>query len=143
MRFRVANTDGQGANVRPEPGTTGAPVRRLAEGTELNGNEHAWRQVTVAGAVQGWMANEFLVNGRVARTGGSGANLRTQPDSSAERISVVAEGTEVTAAEHAWRKVFVDGTSGWIAEELLTPLDSDVWSFDLGLACSRENYWDP
>jgi hypothetical protein len=147
MRFRVANTDGQGANLRPSPGTTEPPIRSLPEGTELNGDEHAWRQVTDTSGAQGWVADEFLavIDGhmRVAHTEGQGANLRREPDTSAERIKVLGEGSDVTSAEHAWRRVSSGADRGWLAVELLAPLDADVWSFETGLACSRENYWDP
>jgi SH3-like domain-containing protein len=148
MRFRIANTQGQGANLRTEPSTTTPPVHALAEGVEVNGDEHAWRQVTDAAGVQGWLANEFLKQGGdrlvVANTGGQGANLRRQPDTGAERIKAIAEGAAVTGAEHAWRRVSDGaGNQGWIAEELMVGVDLDLWSFDLGLACSRENYWDP
>ncbi len=147
MRFRISNTDGQGANLRPSPGTADAPIRSLAEGTEVNGDEHAWRQVTDADGAQGWVANEFLVpaDGRfgIGHTEGQGANLRREPDLASERVKVLPEGLPVTGAEHAWRRVSTGADRGWLAVEFLTPVDSDVWTFDLGLACSRENYWDP
>jgi SH3-like domain-containing protein len=148
MRFRIAKTDGQGANLRAEPNTASARLRGLAEGVEVNGAEHAWRQVTDAVGAEGWLANEFLKPDGdqfvVANTEGQGANLRRAPDTGAERIKVIAEGATVSGAEHAWRRVS-DGTGqpGWIAEELMVALDPDLWSFDIGLACSRENYWDP
>jgi hypothetical protein len=55
---------------------------------------------------------------------------------------VLAEGSHVSGAEHAWRRVFIDTDRGWLAHEFLFAIDEDVWSCDLGLACSRENYWD-
>lgn len=147
MRFRITNTSGLGANLRPEPGTSAPPIRAIAEGTEVNADEHAWRLVAASTGEEGWIANEFLslVEGRmrIAHTEGQGANLRRTPDTSGERIKVLLEGTEVLGAEHAWRRVFVAGDRGWVAQELLVAVDSDVWSFELGLACSRENYWDP
>jgi hypothetical protein len=122
MRFRVADTDGMGANLRPRPSTDLPPVRSLPEGTEVTGDEHAWRQVTDVGGAAGWVANEFLaaVDGRF-------------------RVS----HTEVSGAEHAWHRVAAGADRGWLAAGLLVAVDDDVWTFELGLACSRENYWDP
>jgi Bacterial SH3 domain len=148
MRFRIANTDGLGANVRREPNLTTPPIDTLAEGAEVDGDEHAWRQVTDATGAQGWLADEFL--GRdgdqfvVANTEGQGANLRGAPSTAAERIKSIPEGGTVTGAGHAWRRVSArTGQRGWIAVELMIAVDPEVWSFDIGLACSRENYWDP
>ncbi|HEY3059937.1 MAG TPA: SH3 domain-containing protein [Chloroflexota bacterium] len=148
MRYRIANTDGQGANVRPEPNTTAPPIFSVPEGGEVDGDEHAWRQVTDAAGEQGWIANEFLRHDGdhfvVANTEGLGANLRHEPSTSAERVKPIAEGTALAGAEHAWRRVSAStGRQGWIAEDLLVGVDPDLWSFDIGLACSRENYWDP
>ncbi len=148
MRFRISHTDGQGANLRPQPGTTGTAIRSLPEGAEVTGEEHAWRQLSFPDGTSGWVANEFLAAAdghlRIAHTEGQGANLRQAPSTTADRVKTIAEGTEITqAGEHAWRRVWLESQSGWVAEEFLTALDPDVWSFELGLACSRENYWDP
>jgi hypothetical protein len=59
--FVVANTDGTGANLRPDPSTGGTPIRLEAEGTRLNGAEHAWRKVVDQSGNSGWIADEFLV----------------------------------------------------------------------------------
>jgi hypothetical protein len=53
VRFRIGYTDGQGASLRREPSTDSERVRALAEGTEVFGYEHAWRQVTDAAGDQG------------------------------------------------------------------------------------------
>jgi hypothetical protein len=84
MRFRIVNTDGLGANVRPTPAIVSAPLGTLPENSLVLGDEHAWRRVTDAAGRQGYVADEFLHN-----------------------------------------------------------VDADVWTFGIGLACSRENYWDP
>jgi SH3-like domain-containing protein len=148
MRFRIANTDGQGANLRPDPSTSGAPLRALSEGAQVAGDDHAWRQVTDANGNHGWVADEFLSPAAgqyvVANTGGQGANLRQQPDTAATRLLVIAQGAVVSGGQHAWRRVIDDaGNHGWIATEFLVSIDDDVWTFDVGLACSLENYWDP
>jgi SH3-like domain-containing protein len=126
LRFRIAHTDGQGANVRAEPGSASAPVRALREGAGVAGDEHAWRQVTEPGGERGWMANEFLepVDGafRVAHSDGQGANLRRQPGTSSDPpIKLLPEGTSLTGDEHAWRHITdADGNAGWVAEEFLS-----------------------
>jgi hypothetical protein len=58
MRFRIANMDGLGANLRVEPSLTIAPIHTLPEGAEVAGDEHAWRQVGDATGAQGWLAEE-------------------------------------------------------------------------------------
>jgi SH3-like domain-containing protein len=60
-RFRVVRTDGQGANMRGEPDVGGPRVKLVAEGTELAGDEHAWRRITTGDGSTGWVANSFLV----------------------------------------------------------------------------------
>jgi SH3-like domain-containing protein len=148
VRFQIVNTDGQGVNMRPTPDTSSAPVAVLAENAAVNGDEHAWRRVTDAATNPAYIANEFLTalpNGFVvANTDGQGVNLRAQPDSSATRLSALAEGARVTAEQHAWRHVFDGaGNQGWVADDYLVCIDADLWTFDMGLACGRENYWDP
>jgi hypothetical protein len=59
--FVVANTGGTGANLRPDPSTGGAPIKLEAEGTRLNGGDHAWRKVADQSGNSGWIADEFLV----------------------------------------------------------------------------------
>jgi SH3-like domain-containing protein len=59
--FVVANTGGTGANLRPGPTTDGAPIKLLAEGTRLSGDDHAWRRITDQSGTGGWVADEFLV----------------------------------------------------------------------------------
>lgn len=58
--FAVANTGGTGANLRSAPGTDASLVKLLPEGTQLSGDEHAWRKVTVLAGTEGWAADEFL-----------------------------------------------------------------------------------
>ena len=124
-RFRVANTDGEGANVRSEPNATAAKIGAVREGATVGGADHAWRRVTDAAGTQGWIASEFLLaraDGRfhVIGTDGQGANLRREPDTAAERITLLAEGSELSAEEHAWRRItLADGTTGWVAEAFL------------------------
>ena len=148
MRFEVANTEGLGAWVREGPSTGTTGIRTLPDGTQIDGDEHAWRQITGATEAEGWVANEFLsrvADGFVlANTDGLGANLRREPSTAAERIRSIAEGAPVAGAEHAWRQINDGaGLRGWMADEFLVVIDLDVWSFEIGMACSRENFWDP
>lgn len=122
--FRVTNTDGQGANLRSDPTMTATVLRSLPDGVTVTGGDYAWRAVTAADGQQGWIANEFLaaVDGkfRVANTGGAGANLRPQPSATAPSMKLLAEGTELTGEQHAWRQVTdSSATSGWVAEDFL------------------------
>ena len=163
--FRVANTGGEGARLRSQQSTSGERLRGLAEGTTVDGAQHAWRQVTDAQGARGWVADDLLApagNGfRVANTGGEGARLRSQPSTSGDRIKGLAEGAMLSGAEHAWRHVVTaDGIRGWVADDLLarvggaaardsqaaTADDQDaeeVWTAALGMQCCGENYWDP
>lgn len=67
VRMKVANTEGQGANMRQRPSTTAPVVRTLPEGTvvEVIGGEtqadgRGWRNVRDPGGATGWVASEFL-----------------------------------------------------------------------------------
>jgi SH3-like domain-containing protein len=125
VSLRVANTDGMGVRVRGEPATSAAVVCSLADGELVTGESHAWRAVTDADGTAGWLANEFLAAADsgafvVANTGGTGANLRPGPSTDGTSIRLEAEGTRLTGADHAWRKVSdQSGNNGWIADEFL------------------------
>jgi len=60
-RFKVVNTDGQGANLRGEPDVSGTRVKLVRDGTEVAGEQHAWRRITAGDGATGWVANSFLV----------------------------------------------------------------------------------
>lgn len=67
-RARVANTEGQGANLRAEPSPSGPLLRTVREGTALEviGSEHEaagrkWRNVRDPGdGTSGWIVSELL-----------------------------------------------------------------------------------
>jgi len=127
-QFRVGNTDGQGAHLRSNPSVSASVLRSLMDGTQISGADNAWRAVTDASGAQGWMANDYLAatDGGfcVANTGGTGANLRSQPDSATPAIKLVAEGAIVAGEDRAWRQVTdSSGTGGWLAEDFLIPQD--------------------
>jgi len=67
-RLKVANTEGQGANMRQQPSTTAPVLRTLAEGTiveaiggETNAAGRAWRNVRDPSGTTGWVASDLLV----------------------------------------------------------------------------------
>ena len=67
VRMRIANTEGQGANMRQRPSTTAPVLRTLPDGTvvEVIGNEQNaegrnWRNVRDPGGATGWVASELL-----------------------------------------------------------------------------------
>jgi SH3-like domain-containing protein len=66
-RAQVGNTDGQGANIRSEPGAGGRVLKTLAEGTTIDvlGPERevdgrVWRQVRDPAGVTGWIVGGAL-----------------------------------------------------------------------------------
>jgi hypothetical protein len=67
-RARVANTEGQGANMRAEPSPGGTLVRTILDGTELElfgaereGGGRQWRNVRdPASGASGWIVTELL-----------------------------------------------------------------------------------
>lgn len=66
---RVANTQGQGANLRREPSPTAPPVGLLAEGTvvrvlgpEQTAGGRVWRQIVDPRGNEGWTPADFLVD---------------------------------------------------------------------------------
>jgi hypothetical protein len=67
-RLKVANTEGQGANMRQRPSTTAPVLRTLSEGTvveaiggEQDAENRKWRNVRDPGGATGWVASELLV----------------------------------------------------------------------------------
>ena len=66
-RLKVANTEGQGANMRQRPSTTAPVLRTLPDGTvveaiggEQNAEGRSWRNVRDPGGATGWIASELL-----------------------------------------------------------------------------------
>lgn len=66
-RAQVGNTDGQGANIRSEPGAGGRVLKTLAEGSTIDvlGPERevdgrVWRQVRDSAGVTGWIVGGAL-----------------------------------------------------------------------------------
>lgn len=66
-RVRVANTEGQGANLRQDPTTTANVVKRVDDGAvlEVVGDDRpsegrTWRNVRDADGATGWIAAELL-----------------------------------------------------------------------------------
>jgi SH3-like domain-containing protein len=66
---RIANTSGQGVNLRREPSPTAPPAALLQEGAvvRLLGGEQSsggrvWRQVADARGNEGWTPADFLVD---------------------------------------------------------------------------------
>jgi hypothetical protein len=67
VRMKIANTEGQGANMRQRPSTTAPVLRTLPEGTvveaiggEQNAENRMWRNVRDPGGATGWIASELL-----------------------------------------------------------------------------------
>jgi hypothetical protein len=67
-RMKIANTEGQGANLRQRPSTTAPVLRTLPEGTvveviggETNAEGRAWRNIRDQAGANGWVAAELLV----------------------------------------------------------------------------------
>jgi hypothetical protein len=67
VKMKVANTEGQGANMRQRPSTTAPILRTLPEGAvvEVIGGEtqaegRAWRNVRDQSGATGWVAAELL-----------------------------------------------------------------------------------
>jgi hypothetical protein len=56
----VTGTGGSNLNVRESPDADAAMVGALAEGTVVQGGEHAWRRIEAKGGVTGWVADAFL-----------------------------------------------------------------------------------
>lgn len=80
VRQEVANTGGQGANLRAAPGTSAAPVKLLPDGASVLvigpvrvSDGHAWLNVQDDAGAAGWMAADFLaepdMTARVPATG--------------------------------------------------------------------------
>jgi hypothetical protein len=66
-RMKIANTEGQGANLRQRPSTTAPVLRTLPEGTvveviggETNAEGRAWRNIRDQAGANGWVAAELL-----------------------------------------------------------------------------------
>lgn len=59
QRMVVANTEGQGVNVRELPDASSHRLTGLPEGAIVDADGHSWRKVLV-GDIEGWVAAEYL-----------------------------------------------------------------------------------
>ena len=73
---------------------------------------------------------------RVGNTGGSGANLRREPNAQSERVELVPDGALVDLVDPGrevggamWREVRTDsGATGWISAEFLSPVTAVLYT---------------
>ena len=100
-RLRVANTDGQGLNLRAGPGVTEAVLARLDEGTELEvvGAARAaggarWIEVRQSGGQRGWISLEYAaVVSTPAPTATPTPRATPTPETAAEAPSAAMQPT--------------------------------------------------
>jgi SH3-like domain-containing protein len=66
--MKIANTEGQGANMRQRASTTAPVLRTLPEGTvveaiggDTNAEGRNWRNIREGSGQTGWVASELLV----------------------------------------------------------------------------------
>ncbi len=132
----VSHTNGDGVNVRAEPGLQATVLTALEEGTRVlveAGPETAadgtlWYKVS-RGGVSGWVLSDFLARavpspGDVAiiqGTEGHGLRLRDGASFAAATLTVIPEGAEVTVVGettrdsegNSWAQVSYAGVAGY------------------------------
>ncbi len=145
---QVAGTNGDGVNVRAEPGLgatrvgglpEGARVR-VAEGPQAAGDGSYWYRVEAAG-LAGWVLADYLVRAvpgpgdtvQVVGTEGYGLRLRAGASSDGAVLVVLPEGgrARVTgdlvrdAGGTEWVPLQYDGQDGFAARAYLVVVDAD------------------
>ena len=118
-RGQVGNTNGQGANIRSEPGSGGRVLKTVAEGTNLEvlGPEREvdgqiWRQVRDSSGVTGWIIRGAVAPPGTIPTPVPPAAGPTRPAATAQPGAAPAGPTQAPAAKP---------TSGTSAPPLATP----------------------
>ena len=85
----------------------------------------------------------------IGQTAGMGANLRHEPDTSADRVKVLPEGSEVSGAEHEWLLCPQGHVSGRAPVELMLLPDTEeifrsgwvvTWRASAGAALSCDTF---
>lgn len=138
----VTRTNGDGVNVRAEPGFQGAPLTAFAEGTRVlveAGPQAAadgtlWYKVSRDG-VSGWVISDYLSRalptaGDVAvvhGTDGHGLRLRDGASFGSATVTIIPEGAEVTVTGetvsdgegNSWTPVTYAGTTGYVYSSFL------------------------
>jgi SH3-like domain-containing protein len=105
-RVRVANTDGQGTNIRAEPSGSAARVRNAADGSELKvigadrvAEGRAWRNVRdPSDGASGWVAAELLAALTDAPAGAAIAPTSSPAEAIPPTAVPAAKASEPTAA---------------------------------------------
>lgn len=139
----VANTHGDGVNLRDSVGTGGAVLQVIPEGSTLavvGGPDTAddgthWYNVDINGN-RGWVISDFLSRPAteagqsvtVSGTGGDGLRLRESASTAATTLTVMPEGAQasVVGAETTdesgivWANISYNGTTGYAARDFLT-----------------------
>lgn len=118
-RGQVGNTNGQGANIRSEPGSGGRVLKTVAEGTNLEvlGPERdvdgqIWRQVRDSSGVTGW-----IIRGAVAPPG----TIPTPVPPAAGPTRAATTPQPATTQPGATQAPAAKPTSGASAPPLATP----------------------
>lgn len=138
----VSHTNGDGVNVRAEPGFQGALVTAFAEGTRVlveAGPQAApdgtlWYKVSRDG-VSGWVISDYLARALPAAgdiaivhgTDGHGLRLRDGASFNSTTLTIIPEGAEVSVTGetvsdsegNAWTPVSYAGTSGYVSSAFL------------------------
>ncbi len=129
-------------NIRTGPGTGTTRVTTVVKNTPLKalesaaqvqakiGRQDQWLNVEAPDQQQGWAAAWFLalqpVSDAVLLTPTTDLNLRTQPDATAERITIMKPGTELTVVSDPQGALNTLGVSGWI--EIRLPDGRTGWT---------------
>ena len=125
---------GDSLNVRETPSTSAKVLTQLQEGTQvvILDSSDGWYKISY-GSVTGWAKSKFVsVKDTVVQTGiitGKNVNLRSNPNTSADVIATLDDGTQLSVLSRSteWYKVKTqNGTTGWINSEFISLRGSNV-----------------
>lgn len=128
--------EGYRLNLRAEPSATAKSLGKYYTGTPvtLTGQTlNGFVQVLLSGTTLGWLDTRFITTDAAnfvpelpvitIKNRGSGANLRSGPSTSYNRIGWYKHGTQLTllgVRADGWCHVTVDGITGYMSESLLS-----------------------
>ena len=129
----ICNVEENNLNIRQEPGENGKLVGKLPRDAacEIISSEDGWAYIT-SGKVEGYVKEEYLLSGfsaeqkgkelakAIAVSSAQALNIREEPSTEAEIVTLVAQGEELEIVEilnNGWIKVYLDDEEVYVSAD--------------------------
>ncbi|TCP25993.1 N-acetylmuramoyl-L-alanine amidase [Scopulibacillus darangshiensis] len=114
-------------NVRTKPGHSANVIGSVKRGATVQvlDEKYGWAKISASG-IKGWVASQFLMNGKSVSGGeviADSLRLREKPSSSSGVVKMLSRGTHVTilSEKYGWLSVETEsGVKGWVSHTFIS-----------------------